>query len=111
MNKNKLYTVIGIIGLLSIVGFVIYIISSFIYFAINTTYNSYNRPTTYIDSCDNAITLEPDNSSSRPVKGMKYKDSLDSLAFSKHIDLSNIDGDNFYSRELNEGLTSGKVYK
>lgn len=111
MNKNKLYTVIGIIGLLSIVGFVIYIISSFIYFAINTTYNSYNRPTTYIDSCDNANRLEPDNSSSRPVKGMKYKDSLDSLAFSKSVDLSNIDGDNFYSRELNEGLTSGKVYK
>lgn len=111
MNKNKLYTVIGIIGLLSIVGFVIYIIGSFIYFEINNTYNSYNRPTTYIDSCDNAITLEPDNSSSRPVKGMKYKDSLDSLAFSKSVDLSNIDGDNFYSRELNEGLTSGKVYK
>jgi hypothetical protein len=55
--------------------------------------------------------VEPDNSSSRPVKGMKYKDSIDSLAFSKHIDLSNIDGDNFYSREINESLTSGKVYK
>ena len=55
--------------------------------------------------------VEPDNSSSPPVKGMKYKDSLDSLASSKHIDLSNIDGDNFYSREINEGLTSGKVYK
>lgn len=42
---------------------------------------------------------------------MKYKDSLDSLAFSKSVDLSNIDGDNFYSREINEGLTSGRVYK
>ena len=51
------------------------------------------------------------NDSSRPVKDMKYKDSMDSLAFSKHIDLSNIDGDNFYSREINEGLTSGKVNK
>lgn len=111
MNKNKLYTVIGIIGLLSIVSFVIYIIGSFICFGINNTYNSYNRPTTYIDSCDNAITLESYNDSSPPVKGMKYKDSLDSLAFSKHIDLSNIDGDNFYSREINENLTSGKVYK
>lgn len=111
MNKNKLYAIIGIIGILSIVGVVIYIIGSFIYFAINNTYNSYNRPTTYINSCDNANRLEPDNSSSRPVKGMKYKDSLDSLAFSKHIDLSNIDEDNFYSREINEGLTSGKVHK
>lgn len=111
MNKNKLYTVIGIIGVLSIVGVIIYIIGSFIYFAINTTYNSYNKPTTYIESCDNTIILEPDNSSSRPVKSMKYKDSLDSLAFSKSVDLSNIDGDNFYSREINEGLTSGKVYK
>ena len=42
---------------------------------------------------------------------MKYKDSIDSLAFNKYIDLSNIDGDNFYSREINESLTSGKVYK
>ena len=55
--------------------------------------------------------LELYNDSSRPVKGMKYKDSLDSLAFSKHIDLSNIDEDNFYSREINKGLTNGKVYK
>lgn len=111
MNKNKLYTVIGIIGILSIVGVVIYIICSFICFGIKTTYNSYNRPTTYINSCDNVNRLEPDNDSSRPVKGMKYKDSLDSLAFSKSVDLSNIDGNNFYSREINEGLTSGKVYK
>ena len=51
------------------------------------------------------------NDSSRPVKGMKYKDLIDSLAFSKHVDLSSIDGDNFYSREINEGLTSGRVYK
>lgn len=109
--ENKLYTIIGIIGLLSIVGFVIYLIGSFIYFGVKTTYDNYNIPTTYINSCDNIDMLEPDNSSSRPVKGMKYKDSIDSLAFSKHIDLSNIDGDNFYSREINESLTSGKVYK
>lgn len=111
MNKDKLYTVIGIIGLLSIVGFVIYLIGSFICFEVNTTYDNYNRPTSYIDICNNANMLEPNNDSSRPVKGMKYKDSLDSLAFSKHVDLSNIDGNNFYSREINEGLTSGKVYK
>lgn len=65
----------------------------------------------YTVNSSNDTMLEPDNNSSRPVKGMKYKDSMDSLAFSKHIDLSNIDGDNFYSREINEGLTSGKVNK
>ena len=101
MNKNKLYAVIGIIGLLCIVGFVIYLISSFICFGIKTTYDSYNRPTTYIDSCDNTNMLKLYNDSSRPVKGMKYKDSLDSLVFSNHTDLSGIDGDNFYSRDLN----------
>ena len=96
MNKYKLYGGIVIIVLLSIVGFII---------------NNYNRPISYIDSCDNTIMLESDNDSSRPVKGIKYKDSIDSLAFSKHVDLSNIDGDNFYSREINEDLPSGKVYK
>ena len=79
MNKNKLYTAIGIIGLLCIVGSVIYIIGSFICFGVKTTYDIVNRPTTYINSCDNADMLEPDNESSRPVKGMKYEDSLDSL--------------------------------
>lgn len=78
-TKNKLYTIIGIIGILSIVGFVIYLIGSFIYFGVKTTYDNYNRPTTYIDSCDNVDTLEPDNNSSPPVKGMYANDSLDSL--------------------------------
>ena len=98
MNKYKLYGGIVIIVLLSIVGFII------------NNYN-YNKSIYYNDSCDNAIMLESDNDSSRPVKGMKYKDSIDSLAFSKHVDLSNIDGDNFYSREITEDLTNGKVYK
>lgn len=96
MNKYKLYGGIVIIVLLSIVGFII---------------NNHNKSIYYNDSCDNAIMLESDNDSSRPVKGMKYKDSIDSLAFSKHVDLSNIDGDNFYSREITEDLTNGKVYK
>jgi hypothetical protein len=78
-TENKLYTIIGIIGLLSIVGFVIYLIGSFIYFGVKTTYDNYNRPTTYINSCDNVDILEPDNNSSRPVKGMYANDSLDSL--------------------------------
>ena len=78
-TENKLYNIIGIIGLLSIVGFVIYLIGSFICFGVKTTYDNYNRPTRYINSCDNANMLEPDNSSSPPVKGMYANDSLDSL--------------------------------
>lgn len=104
MNKNKLYTVIGITGLLCIVGFVIYLIGSFICFAVKTisdSYDVYNRPTTYIDSCDNTNMLKPYDGSSPPVKGMKYEDSIDSLVFSNHTDLPGIDGDNFYSRDLN----------
>lgn len=100
MSKYKLYGGIVIIGLLSIVSFIIN----------NYNYN-YNKSIYYNDSCDNAIMLESYNHSSPPVKGMKYKDSIDSLAFSKHVDLSNIDGDNFYSREITEDLTNGKVYK
>lgn len=86
MNKYKLYGGIVIIVLLSIVGFII---------------NNYNKSISYNDSYDNTIMLEPDNDSSRPVKGMKYEDSIDSLVFAKHTDLSGIDGDNFYSRDLN----------
>ena len=104
MNKNKLYIIIGIIGLLSIIGFIIYLIGSFICFGVKTTYDNYNRPTTYINSCDNADMLEPDNDSSRPVKGIEYKDSFDSLVFSNHTYLSSIDVDNFYSRDINDDL-------
>lgn len=97
MNKDKVYTVIGIIGLLSIVSFVIYIIGSFIYFGVKTAYDNYNRTTGYINSCDDANMLEPDNDYTPPVKGIVYRDSLDSLIFSNHTDLSNIDGDNLPS--------------
>lgn len=97
--ENKLLLIL-IILLLSIFSYIIYLNGILIYDENNINYNNHN-----------INMVEPDNSSSRPVKGMKYKDSIDSLAFSKHIDLSNIDGDNFYSREINESLTSGKVYK
>lgn len=99
-TENKLLIILIIILLLSIFSYIIYLNGILIHDENNINYNNHN-----------INMVEPDNSSSRPVKGMKYKDSLDSLAFSKHIDLSNIDGDNFYSREINEGLTSGKVYK
>ena len=98
--ENKLLLILIIILLLSIFSYIIYLNGILIYDENNINYNNHN-----------INMVEPDNSSSRPVKGMKYKDSIDSLAFSKHIDLSNIDGDNFYSREINENLTSGKVYK
>nr|DAH00912.1 MAG TPA: hypothetical protein [Crassvirales sp.] len=99
-TENKLLLILIIILLLSIFSYIIYLNGILIYDENNINYNNHN-----------INMVEPDNSSSRPVKGMKYKDSIDSLAFSKHIDLSNIDGDNFYSREINESLTSGKVYK
>lgn len=99
-NKLLLILIIIIILLLSIFSYIIYLNGILIRDSNNINYNNHD-----------INMVEPDNSSSRPVKGMKYKDSIDSLAFSKHIDLSNIDGDNFYSREINENLTSGKVYK
>lgn len=99
-TENKLLIILIIILLLSIFSYIIYLKGILIHDENNINYNNHN-----------INMVELDNSSSRPVKGMKYKDSIDSLAFSKHIDLSNIDGDNFYSREINESLTSGKVYK
>lgn len=107
--KNRIYTTIGIICLIGIMCFVIYLVGNFIYFGISETNEVSNN-----DSIDNvciSTNVTQYNNSSRPVKGIKYKDSIDSLAFSKHVDLSNIDGNNFYSREINEDLTSGKVYK
>ena len=98
-TENKLLLIL-IILLLSIFSYIIYLNGILICDSNNINYDNHN-----------INMVEPDNSYSPPVKGMKYKDSIDSLAFSKHIDLSNIDGDNFYSREVNEGLTSGKVYK
>ena len=99
-TENKLLLILIIILLLSIFSYIIYLNGILIRDSNNINYNNHN-----------INMVEPDNSSSRPVKGMKHKDSIDSLAFSKHIDLSNIDGDNFYSREINESLTNGKVYK
>lgn len=107
--KNRIYTTIGIVGLIGIMCFIIYLVGNFIYFGVYEI-NEISDNTNIDNTCINT-NVNQYNDSSRPVKGMKYKDSLDSLSFSKHINLSNIDGDNFYSREINEGLTSGKVYK
>lgn len=108
--KNRIYTTISIVGLIGIMCFVIYLVGNFIYFGIyeinDINNNNTNIDNVYIDTSDNQY-----NNSSSPIKGMKYKDSIDSLAFSKSVDLSNIDGNHFYSREINEDLTSGRVYK
>lgn len=108
--KNRIYTTISIVGLIGVMCFVIYLVGNFIYFGIYEI-NEINNDNTNIDNVCIDINNNQYNDSSRPVKGIKYKVSIDSLSFSKHVDLSNIDGDNFYSREINEGLTSGKVYK
>ena len=108
--KNRIYTTISIVCLIGIMCFVIYLVGNFIYFGVYEI-NEINNDNTNIDNVCIDINNNQYNDSSRPVKGMKYKVSIDSLSFSKHVDLSNIDGDNFYSREINEGLTSGKVYK
>lgn len=119
--KNKIYTTIGIVGLIGVMCFVIYLIGNFIYFGVREINEICNRNTindsfyggdrvtsTYNDCIDNNINnysnnsmLEPDYEYSPPVKGMYSNDSLDSLISNKHIDLSGIDGDNFYSRDLN----------
>lgn len=99
-KETKIIFMLSIILILSIFSYIVYLIGVMVYDANNINYDNHNTNI-----------VEPDNSSSRPVKGMKCNDSIDSLAFSKHVDLSNIDGDNFYSREINEDLTSGKVNK
>lgn len=106
--KNRIYTTISIVGLIGIICFIIYLVGNFIYFGVYeiNEINNNNIDNVCIDTFVNQY-----NDSSRLVKCMKYKDSIDSLAFSKHVDLSNIDGNNFYSREINKGLTSGRVYK
>lgn len=108
--KNRIYTTISIVGLIGVMCFVIYLVGNFIYFGVYEI-NEISNNNTNIDNICIDINNNQYNDSSRPVKGMKYKDSIDSLSFSKHVDLSNIDGDNFYSREINKSLTSGRVYK
>ena len=96
--KNKIYTIIGIVGLLSVMCFIIYLVGNFIYFGVYEVTDMCNRNTT---NCSDANMLEPDNGVHPPVKGVYSNDKLDSIVFTKHIDLSSIDGDNFYSRDLN----------
>ena len=98
--KNKIYTTIGIVSLIGIMCFIIYLVGNFIYFGVYEVNEMCNRNTT---NCSDANMLEPDNGVHPPVKGVYSNDKLDSIVFTKHVDLSSIDGDNFYSRDLNPG--------
>ena len=74
----------------------------------NITTNTYNDCT--VNSSNN-IMLEPDYDTSRPVKDMKVnnitlsKEQIDSIVYEVNRNSS------FVDREINEGLTSGKVHK
>ena len=86
MKKNRIYTTIGIVGLIGIMCFVIYLVGNFIYFGVyeineiinnNNNNNNTNIDNAYIDTNNNNNNQY--NHSSPPVKGIDYKDSLDSL--------------------------------
>ena len=81
MKKNNgIYTTIGIVGLVGIIGFVIYLVGNFICCGVYEIHeminnnNNANIDSGYIDTNNNQY-----NRSSPPVKGIDYKDSLDSL--------------------------------
>ena len=100
MKRDKSFKVFIVIIIVTILVAVVYGVNRK---TDDTFYGGGITASTSNDNCDDVNMLEPDDGYSRPVKGMKYKDSIDSLAFSKHVDLSSIDGDNFYSRDLNPG--------
>lgn len=69
MKKNRIYTTIGIIGLIGIMCFVIYLVGNFIYFGVYETNeiinNNTNSDNVCIDTNNNQY-----NHSSPPVKGI-----------------------------------------
>lgn len=79
MKKNRIYTTIGIVGLIGIMCFVIYLVGNFIYFGVYEINEIINNNNTNIDNVCIDTNNNQYNDSSRPVKGIEYKDSLDSL--------------------------------
>ena len=79
--KNKIYTTIGFVCLIGIMCFIIYFIGNFIYFGVYEINEISNNNTNIDNVCidTNNNNNNQYNDSSRPVKGMEYKDSLDSL--------------------------------
>lgn len=108
--KNRIYTTISIVGLIGIMCFIIYLVGNFIYFGVyeinEISNNNTNIDNVCIDTYDNQY-----NNSSRPVKSMKVnnitftKQQIDSIVNVVKLNSS------FADREINEGLTSGRVYK
>ncbi|UVX34262.1 MAG: hypothetical protein [Bacteriophage sp.] len=81
--KNRIYTTIGIVCLIGIMCFIIYFVGNFIYFGVyeineisNNNNNNNNNTNTNIDNVCIYTSDNQYNNSSRPVKSMKYKDSL-----------------------------------
>lgn len=109
MKKNRIYTTIGIVGLIGIMCFVIYLVGNFIYFGVYEI-NEISDNTNIDNTCINT-NVNQYNDSSRPVKGMKVnnitftKQQIDSIANTVKLNSS------FVDREIDEGLTSGRVYK
>lgn len=79
MKKNRIYTTIGIVSLIGIMCFVIYLVGNFIYFGVYETNEIINNNNTNTDNVCIDTNNNQYNDSSRPVKGIEYKDSLDSL--------------------------------
>ena len=93
--------------------FIVTIIIAVVY-GLNKNTNDYGKDravNNYTVNSSNNTMLEPDYDTSRPVKGMKVnnitlsKEQIDSIAYEINRNSS------FVDREINEGLTSGKVYK
>lgn len=107
--KNRIYTTISIVGLIGIMCFVIYLVGNFIYFGVYEI-NEISDNTNIDNTCINT-NVNQYNDSSRPVKGMKVnnitftKQQIDSIANTVKLNSS------FVDREIDEGLTSGRVYK
>lgn len=95
--------------------FIVTIIVAVVYGLNKNTSNSFygedRAVNDYTVNSSNNIMLEPDYDTSRPVKGMKVnnitltKEQIDSIAYEVNRNSS------FVDREINEGLTSGKVNK
>ena len=107
--KNRIYTTISIVFLIGIMCFVIYLVGNFIYFGIYEI-NVISDNTNIDNTCINT-NVNHYNDSSHPVKGMKVnnitftKQQIDSITNTVKLNSS------FVDREIDEGLTSGRVYK
>lgn len=108
MKRDKSFEIFIAVFIVTIIIAVIYGLNK------NTNDSFYGKDravNNYTVNSSNNTMLEPDYDTSRPVKGMKVnnitlsKEQIDSIAYEINRNSS------FVDREINEGLTSGKVYK